>query len=462
MKTRYFLIAAFSVLFFSCKTALQIEKPTESYIPGIIPASVSDIPLQVELDVKKLETALNRRMNGLLYEGSNISGQDLSVKVWKAGNFTFTVNNNIIEYQVPLKIWSRFAWKIEKFGLTVSDHYEANGSILLTYRTAISVDKNWQLVSKTTSSGYKWIETPRLNIIGINVPVTPIANFALNQSESLVSKQIDRSLAQAVNLKKYVSDMWTQVQQPMQLNADNNLWIRVTPKDVFLAPFTTSGSKLNVSVALSAIIETFVGSKPTQNAVVKLPDLKMLNRPVQTFNLNIAADVTYDKISEIAKAQLKGKTFKEGNKSITINDLSIYGSAGKAVFMADVSGSLKGKVYFTGNLTYDPQKTAIVITEPEFDIRTKNALVKSASWLMHGFILKQITPYLTYPVKPYIDQMKNDANQMISGYKLYQGVSLFGKLTDVSVQNLSLVPGAVRMQANLKGNIGLKVGDLSF
>ncbi len=70
-------------------------------------------------------------MNGLLYQGDNISGEDLSVKIWKAGQFMFYINNNEITYKVPLKIWCRFGWKMEKFGVTLSDHYEAAGQFHL-------------------------------------------------------------------------------------------------------------------------------------------------------------------------------------------------------------------------------------------------------------------------------------------------------------------------------------------
>lgn len=463
MKKLHLLIIIFtSIWFYSCKTSLQIEKPKESYLPSNLSPAVSELPLQVQLDVKKMETLINAKMSGLIYEGSNISNQDLSIKVWKAQNFTFTINNNIIEYQVPLKVWSQFAWKIEKFGVSLSDHYEATGTILLTYKTTINLNNKWELVSNTSSSGFKWIETPKLNIVGISVPVTPIANLALNQCDRLITNQIDKALAQSIDLKKYVSQVWTEVQKPRLVNADNNLWIRISPHDILLTPFTTSGNKLKMTIALSAGIETFLGAQPDANTPVKLPDLKIINRPPQQFNLNIAADVTFDKITEIAKKMLKDKTFKEGNKSITINDLSIFGSNGKAVFVADVSGSLKGRIYFTGNMIFNPDKNTVEISEPEFDVKTQNALIKSASWLMHGFILKQLAPYLTYSVKDNLEQMKKEANQMLANYQVYEGITFQGNLNNLSVQNLSLVPGAVRLQANLKGNIAMQIQDLKF
>jgi len=454
-------IAFVAILFSSCKT-MQIEKPKESYLPSNLSPALSELPLQVELDVKKLETAINKKMTGIIFEGTNISGKDLSVKVSKAQNFTFTINNNVIEYRVPLKIWTRFAWQVQKFGFSVGDHYEATGSIALTYKTTISLDKNWKLVAKTASSGYQWIEAPRLNVVGVTVPVTPIASFALSQCDKLISAQIDKTLAESIDMNKYISQAWTEVQKPIHANAANDLWVRITPKDIYVAPFTTTGNKLNLGIALYAQIESFMGAQPATNAPVVLPAFKFVNHPAQQFNLNVGADVTFDKISEMAKTELVNKTFNEGGKVITIAGLSIYGSEGKAMFIADVTGSFKGRIYFTGNLVYNPTTQSVEITNPDFDVKTKSALIKSANWLMHGLILKKIAPFLTYPVKADIEKMKAQVNTMLGNYPIYDGVVLQGKLNSLTVTSLSLVPGAVRIQANVKGNVALKVQDLKL
>ena len=452
---------ALALTFNSCKT-LQIEKPTESYLPSNIASAISELPLQVELDVKKLESSINKKMNGLIFDGTNLGNKDLAVKVWKAQNFTFSITNNVIEYRVPLKLWTRFAWKVEKFGYSIGDQYEANGSIALTYKTTISIDKNWKLVSKTSASGYEWIETPKLNVVGVTVPVTPVASLALSQCDKLISAQIDKSLTEMVDLKKYVAQAWTEAQKPRQVSADNNLWIRITPKDLLVSPFTTVAGKLNLAVALNAQIESFMGAKPDTKPFVELPPFKTVLKPAQQFNLNIGVDVTFDKIAEMAKAQLLGKTFEQSGKKITITDLSLFGSNGKAVFIADVTGSLKGRIYFTGKMTYNAEKVAVEITEPEFDVKTSDALVKSAGWLLHGMILKQLSPYLTYPVKNSLDAAKLQVNQMLANYTVMDGITLQGKLNNLSVTDLSLVPGAVRIQANVKGNIALKVQEMKF
>ncbi len=461
-KIKYLLLSVMTMLVLNACKTLQTEKPVESYIPSNLPPAMSEFPIKIDLDVKKLETAINSKMTGLIYEGSNISDKDLQIKVWKVQDFSFQIVNNVIEFRVPLKVWSRFAWKVQKFGLEVGDQYDAEGSIALKYRTAINISKDWKLKSQTTSNGFEWIQTPKIKAVGINVPVTPIANLALTRCEKLISDQIDKALSESVDLKKYVSDVWSMVQKPMLTSPENELWIRILPKDVYVSPFTTSGTKLNMAVAVYGQIESFMGAKPAARPEVKLPDFKMVNKPTQQFNLNVATDVTYQKISDMAKTQLVNKTFTQGNKSITITDLSIFGSEGKAVFVADVKGALKGRIYFKGNMSYNAEKMAVEVTDPEFDIKTQNALVKSANWLLHGLILKQLTPYLTYPIKADLDSMKAEVNKMIANYPVYDGIALQGELNSITVKELNLIPGALRVQANAKGNIAVKIRDLKF
>jgi hypothetical protein len=454
-------ILSLTLLFNSCKT-LKIDKPKESYLPSSIAPSLSELPMTVELDVKKLEASVNRKLVGTLFEGSNIGGQDLTVKVIKVQNFTFTVKNNVVEYKVPLKIWAKYAWKVEKFGATIGDTYEVNGAIALTFKTVISIDKNWKLVAKTASSGYEWIETPKVSVMGVTVPLKSIADLALTKSDKLIAEQIDKTLADGVDTKKYANQAWMQIQKPIQINAEHNAWVKITPQDVLMFPLTSVGNKLNISFALNGQVESFVGAKPSENTAVALPPFKTVNRIPEHFNLNIGADVTYEQISNLAKQQLVNKTFNDGNKTITVTDLEVFGSAGKPIFAIDVKGSLKGRIYFTGNLIYNAEKMQVEVTNPEFEINTSNALVKSASWILHGTILKSLSPYLSYSLKDNLEKMKTDVNQMMTNFSITDGVALQGKINDIKLINLSLVPGALRISANLKGSVALKVDNLNL
>jgi len=444
----------------NCAAQLKIEGPVESYTPSAISPALSELPVTAEIDIKALETSINKRFNGLLYEGSNISDRDLTVKVWKAQNFSVFVNNDEITYRVPLRIWSKFTWKVEKFGLSVSDDYEATGVIALVYKTKIVIDNNWKLQSKTTSSGYTWIETPKINIVGVNIPVKMLADFALSRTETMITAQIDKTLAESFKLDNYVSALWNDIQKPMQMDTTYNLWIKIVPREILLSPFTSYPGKLKIPLAFTGIVESTIGTEPLQETPVPLPLLKKTNLQPGNFNINLGADITFEQISKVAAEQLVGQTFKEGRKSITVKDISMYSSEGRAVMAMDVTGSVKGRIFLTGNMVYNKDSLTLSVAEPEFDIKTRNVLVKSANWLLHGMILKKITPYLTYNVAEDLEGFRSDIDAMLKKYSLYEGVSLEGALDTISVTDLILVPGAVRLQANLRGNVKIKVGEL--
>ena len=104
----------------------------------------------------------------------------------------------------------------------------------------------------------------------------------------------------------------------------------------------------------------------------------------------------------------------------------------------------------------------VEIINPGFELKTRNALLKSADWLLHGVILKKIVPYLSYPVKEYTDDMKAEANTMLQNYQVREGINLQGKLNELTVKSVNPVPGAIRIQANLKGNVMIKLENMKF
>jgi len=65
-------------------------------------------------------------------------------------------------------------------------------------------------------------------------------------------------------------------------------------------------------------------------------------------------------------------------------------------------------------------------------------------------------------VKTDLENMKAQANKMLSNFTVYDGVNLQGALNSLTVTGLDLVPGAVRISANVKGNIALNVNDLNL
>jgi hypothetical protein len=117
---------------------------------------------------------------------------------------------------------------------------------------------------------------------------------------------------------------------------------------------------------------------------------------------------------------------------------------------------------FNGKPVYKSAKRMIEIVEPEFDLQTKNALQKSASWLANGIILKKISTYLSYPVDKDLDDIKQKTNDMLKDYKLYGGVNIRVKIDTVDVADVDIVKAAFRLNSVLLGKVNVDIGQLAF
>lgn len=453
-----FLLTAY---FVSCKT-IQPQAPIESYVPVEFTPVKSEIPIKLSLDMKQLENSINKQITGLLFEADKLNNMDLAVKVWKAGQLSFTVNGQSIDYKVPLRVWINYGWKVNTFGVELGDHYEAEGSIELSYKTNFQIDPNWKLNTKTASTGFKWIKEPKLKVAGVQLPVTTVMTYALKSSNDMISMEIDKSVSAWVDVRKYINETWNFLQTPMLVYPENKVWLKVTPVDLSLSPITSKGNVMELGVNFGGMFQTVIGEKPQASKPIKLPAYKTATGNSKDFKMQLSADMTMAEINKIAREQLLDQTFSDGKRAVTIKDLNLYGSNGNLVCKADLIGSVKGTVYFTGKLAYDPFKNEISVKDPAFDVNTKNAFLKSADWLMHGTILNKIKPYLTFSIKEQLNQMKVQTNTNLKNYELYPGIKAIGNVKELKVNEVYLVPGAVRVVVDATGEIQIKADQFKF
>jgi hypothetical protein len=298
-----------------------------------------------------------------------------------------------------------------------------------------------------------------MSIAGVSIPVKPIADFALSKTERQITREIDKSIAESFNLREYVEGFWNYLQEPVQVDSTFDVWVKITPAGIALSPIGSASGKLIIPVTFTGEVESIAGDSIKVSSPVALPPLGKSQDKPGKFNINVKADVTFSQITKAAMMQLAGMEFKEGGKSILVKGLNLYSSSGKAVLEMDVEGSLKGRLYLTGELVYNPDSLSVSVINPEFDVKTRNALVKSANWLLHGMLLRKLQPYLTYKIDSILEDVRLETDNMLKKYSLMEGVYLMGNLHAVKVTNISMIPGAVRINASLSGDVKIITTD---
>jgi len=446
---------------FSCKTQLTTVKPDENYIPPTVENKPSTIAMSIDLDIQKLENSINNTFKGTIYEDNNIDDDNVMVKVFKQQDFHFTIVGNTISCTLPLKIWVKYRYQKSVLGVSVNSDYEATGALNVDVSSVFALSKDWKISTKTAIGKYVWTEAPKINAIGMTIPVTFVADMAIKSMKGKITASIDKAIADNFNLRNTMDQTWALMQKPVNVNKDFNIWLRVNPLALFSTPIVGTGNRISFNLGLSTLIETSVGSALTEAITkTKLPDYQSVNTVKPDFEINTNINVSFQKITDLAQKFVVGKTFDKGKKHVTINKISMFGEGDKLVVVIDVTGSVNGTVYCLGNLEYDATNQALKITKFDFEVKTRNVLLKSANWLLHNDFLKMIEPMLTIPLKDQMQTAITSGNTFLKNYQIRKGVTLNGNLNQILLDKITITPQAVIMGGVISGNMKIELGDL--
>jgi len=168
--------------------------------------------------------------------------------------------------------------------------------------------------------------------------------------------------------------------------------------------------------------------------------------------------IPFTEMNAIAKKQLAGYTFRQGKYVLKVEDAELYGKGDKLVVAANVSGSVKGTIYLTGTPWFDKTTNTLRIRELDFDVRTKNTLVKSASWLLKGGITGKLTESLSFPASEYLSEARKQIGGFLSQKHSYGYFTFTGRLDQIDIGRILITRSSVKALFTFSGNltVGLK------
>jgi len=451
--TLTFLLYTFSFLF-SCRTTMPV-KPSESYTDSVPQAKPSLINIPVEMRLSSLENLLNKQLTGIIYEDTTLTDDNLAIRAWKKENIKLSFDKGQFVYRVPLKLWIKAGWKIEKFGISLSDYREVNAEIALKFKTAVAVNKDWTLVTQTVSDGYEWLSSPVLKIGPVNLPITFIADMIIKSNMATINSAIDNGLKSSLDLKATAQQAWEEVQKPMLLDEDYKLWLKVSPQAVYASPITVINGIVRQTSAIQGVSECYVGKMPAYTVNPKIPSITPDKKLADNFIVNIMSYTPFDYIDSVSKAMMLNTTYNFGKKSITITGITVYGRDENMIVETSVTGSIKGKLYFEGVPAYRSADSAIIMENLAFHIDTQSFLLKTANWLYNGGIEKIIQKKMVYPIGSDIRSTYDLVQENIRHYDLGEGFFLNGKLSKLEVQQPFLSKGFVLAPLAFEGKVSV-------
>lgn len=454
MKRVLYLIFLLAVVLSACKM-IQPPQPIHSYEEYAVKAKPSNLNLTLSSDIAQIETFINKKVNGLIYEDNdrnNNNNDNLLVKAWKSDRIELGLEGNELTWEVPLKLWIKAYYSVGALGFSVTDSKEFSGEIVLKFKTRMDLQSDWSLKTKTRSNGYIWLQKPVMKAGPVEIPIGFMADYLLKSNTEMLSAAIDQTIHDQFNLKKYASEAWSNIQKPQLISPEYDLWISIRPISVSSSPLQASKGKIIHKLNLKAQSECYTWRPPVM-AEVPLPNLSLNPDKNDDFEIAVHTRMTYAWLNKQARQYIQGKSFEAGSRFIKIDSVNIYASNDRLIVQTMVSGSIKGTLYFRGIPVFDSATQSINIKEFDYDLSTRNILHRSANWLLEGAITRKINHYLTFPLKDHISLVKSEVNTYLAGQKLTDDITLKGNLKDILIGEVYLIPEGLIIPVLLKGRL---------
>lgn len=444
-------------------SSVKVAAPVASYVPpktSVVEYSVFNVP--VEVPMAEVQRQVNAQVPAMIYDDNSLDnngGDNLIAQVKKRAPIFVNSTNGNLSFKIPLSIYVKAGWKTTTLGITLAKYEDTNFDIDLNFTTTIGIDPAWVVNTRTLSNGYTWVSKPVIKLGGFEIPITTVVEKIIDSQLPGLTKMIDEEVKKNLDLKPMLSKTWAQIQNPIQVDEKLNAWLKIRPQEVIMTPLMTKGSNLKMSIGLKAQTESTVGSTPTMETPIKLPALKTVASVNDKFQVSLMTLVGFNTLKQIATEQAVGKTFTEGKKSVTITGMDIYGQDNKLVIAVDLTGSVSGKIYLMGKPNFDAATNQLYMDELDYNLETKNALLKTADWLAHGKFVNMMAPYFKVSVKQQIDDARKAIDQNLNK-TVTKGVTLKGKLDQLKPGQLLVTEQGIQALITATGALNVLIDGL--
>jgi len=326
------------------------------------------------------------------------------------------------------------------------------------------VGKDWGVNPQLDLSAH--LDNASTKIAGIDVNITGLVRGAVQNAVNGAKHSAQDAVAKALNVKPDIERIWKDINKVHQLSKSPPVWLRITPRKAMFRQMQIKVDSIESGLALELDSHVFIQEKAPDLLDAPLPELAIVPTLPDGFSLQIPIEISFDAINAQIKAELAKKPFELGDKaSVTITSASIepYGAGvlltlafrGKYGHFKSASGTL----YVVGIPVFDTAKKQLRIDKLDYSAETKNILIKTADWIVHGALLEKMKAATVVNVGGEIDKAKADANKKLEELrtKLPKEINATATITDLGIERLIAVREKAVAVVTAKGKLSAKL-----
>ena len=264
-----------------------------------------------------------------------------------------------------------------------------------------------------------------------------------------------------IDLKPQFQQVWNQLTKAY--NIYNLGWLQVNPQIIKINNLYAKDDSLYVYLGLSARpVISF--EKPIEQKTF-IPAIGTIRRQ-QGFSVFLDAMLNYDSLSNIVNRHIVNKEFDFNKgpvkKKFIIQDCKLYGTGNeKLIIKVNFTGTDNGTFYLTGKPVYDKEIHTLEIKNIDFDIKSKNALLKTSEWLFSRKIINEISKNTRFNLGSYIDSAKLTINQQLN-HEWIKGIRSYGQIDDIQLIGIYPLSQSLIIRSNCTGDLSVKMESINF
>lgn len=264
-----------------------------------------------------------------------------------------------------------------------------------------------------------------------------------------------------VDLKPQFQQLWNELGK--QYNILGMGWLQINPQRMRINNLYAKDDSLYVYLGLSA--RPAISFEKPADYNMAIPNMGSFSR-MQGFSIFLDASLHYDSLSNILNKYLVDKEFDLNKGSIKkkfiIKDCKLYGvNNEKMIIRVKFGGTDEGTIYLTGKPVYTRENNTLELQDIDFDIKSKDALLKAAEWLFSRRIVNEISRHTKFDLSQFINTAKQSVNQQLN-HEWVKGVSSTGGINDIRLIGVYPLDKFLVIRSNCTGNLSVKVESVDF
>jgi len=311
---------------------------------------------------------------------------DLQVKATLRPGVQIEVDSDSLSFNIPMDLAI-----VQR---TLFGKVRADGSIRLLMRSRYDIDENWGVTTSTKVVDYEWIVKPKANVSIITLSIESLSNRLIAKNKDQLAQNIDTQIANNINLKKSINDIWYRLRAPMEISEEYNVWLQMKPIALSVSRIEQTGEKITGYIKAKTSPRVTVGERPVDFKLDSIPKFEWLSADTTGYLIPMKMTIPDPEIADIANLYLSEEIFDLGKKKVTVSDVSINRSMDRWIVDMQLSGDVNGRIRMKGRPIWNGKKELVVLQDFDFEVDSKNLLLKSSALLFKQKIERRLVDQL--------------------------------------------------------------------